>query len=347
MMIECWNEWDPLEAVIVGHADNARIPQIDKSLLAINYADCTNINNIPVGPYPQKVIDEANEDLERLCEELKKLNVEVFRPEKLNTAEVHSNGLWKSQGYYSYCPRDGVLVHGKSIIEAPMPLRARYLEAKTFKKIFTKALDSGAQWISAPRPTLHDDCYDIENIQKDKLTLKEMEPCFDAANILRCGYDLFYLVSNSGNKLGAQWLQNTMGPEFKVHLLENMYSYMHVDSTISFIRPGLVLLNPERVNEKNMPEALNSWDKIWCADPVDIGFHAPYKNASTWVGMNLLMVNPELAIVEEHQTELIKQLQSHKVEVLPLPIRHARTLGGAFHCVTLDLKRKGQLEKYF
>ena len=33
-------------------------------------------------------------------------------------------------------------------------------------------------------------------------------------------------------------------------------------------------------------------------------------------------------------------LEQYKIESIPLSMRHARTLGGGFHCVTLDLKRE-------
>jgi len=346
MIVESWNEWDPLETVIVGSATGARIPRDDVSLRALNYADDPR-QKISVGPYPKQVVDEANEDLAKLVSALKSFGVQVLRPEPYDTSYVISNGLWETEGYYSFCPRDSVLVHGSAIIESPMPLRARQGEARMFESYFQSAAHDGAQWIKAPKPSLTDDNYDIENVTADKLTLLEKEACFDAANVLRCGYDLFYLVSNSGNRLGAEWLERTLGFPYKIHRLEGIYSYMHLDSTISFLRPGLVLLNPARLNEGNLPEVLKSWDKIWCADPVDIGFYGSYKNASVWIGMNLVMVNPQLAIVEENQKPLIKQLESHGVEVCPLPMRHSRTLGGAFHCVTLDLKRRGGLEKYF
>jgi N-dimethylarginine dimethylaminohydrolase len=43
--------------------------------------------------------------------------------------------------------------------------------------------------------------------------------------------------------------------------------------------------------------------------------------------------------VEEHQTNLRKELEKHNIEVAMMPLRHARTLGGCFHCVTLDIER--------
>ncbi|ETR69422.1 MAG: hypothetical protein OMM_09609, partial [Candidatus Magnetoglobus multicellularis str. Araruama] len=69
--------------------------------------------------------------------------------------------------------------------------------------------------------------------------------------------------------------------------------------------------------------------------------------ASKWIGLNLLMITPELAVVDENQLPMIKLLNKHGIETLPLRMRHARTMGGGFHCVTLDVRRRGKLENYF
>ena len=39
--------------------------------------------------------------------------------------------------------------------------------------------------------------------------------------------------------------------------------------------------------------------------------------------------------------------QQYGIDSIPLELRHARTLGGGFHCVTLDLHRDGYLKSYF
>jgi N-dimethylarginine dimethylaminohydrolase len=44
---------------------------------------------------------------------------------------------------------------------------------------------------------------------------------------------------------------------------------------------------------------------------------------------------------------LIKLLEKNGLDVLPLKLRHSRMMGGGFHCVTLDIRRKGTLERYF
>jgi hypothetical protein len=45
-------------------------------------------------------------------------------------------------------------------------------------------------------------------------------------------------------------------------------------------------------------------------------------------------------VLEEHQHNLRIQLEKVGIECAMLPMRHSRTLGGCFHCVTLDLERE-------
>jgi len=338
VILSSHNEWGQLRSVIVGRADHARVPVNDLSLRAINYAG-TRSPAVPNGPYPQAVIDDANEDLEHLCRIFVDAGVTVYRPDVAITAHQHGVGGWHSDGYYAFCPRDGLLVVGETVIESPMVLRARYTDAFPYRRILQEAMLDGARWLAAPRPQLTDQGYD-EAADRDHKSLGNLEPVFDAANVLRADRDLLYLESNSGNALGAQWLQRALGADYRVHLLTGIYSYMHLDSTISLLRPGLVLLNPQRLNAGNLPPFFAGWRLLWCPEPVDVGFHPPYEHASQWVGMNLLMLDERTAIVERTQLPLIRLLEAEGITVIPVPIRHARTLGGAVHCVTLDLHRE-------
>jgi glycine amidinotransferase/scyllo-inosamine-4-phosphate amidinotransferase 1 len=338
-MVKSCNEWDTLKEVFVGNIENANNPMKGKDLHCINYADKPNIDDIYEGYYPEQVIEETKEDLEELVSTLKSFRVTVKRPTTQdNSKPFLSNGEWMSDGYYNYCPRDSVTVIGDTIIESPMTLRSRYFETFSFRDDFIDYMKKGARWISAPKPMLRDELYDRSDLSQ--LTLKEIEPIFDAANILRCNDDILYLLSNTGNKLGAQWLQNFLGNEYRVHILENMYSYSHLDSTMALLREGLCLLNPDRVNEDNMPELLKSWDKIWCPEMVDIGYYGEFNHASVWIGINLLSLNSNLVICDENQKELHKELYKHNIEVIPMKLRHSRTLGGSFHCTTLDIWRE-------
>jgi N-dimethylarginine dimethylaminohydrolase len=338
------NEWDPLEEIIVGRATTARIPSPDVGLFAIDYREYGSIENIPSGQYSDRIIEETEEDLDELVQTLQRLGVTVRRPDIADHSIKFRTPDWESDGQYNYCPRDLLLAIGTWIIETPMVFRSRFFETISYKSILIDYLQSGAKWISAPKPRLADDIYNLDD--PNSFAIKDHEPVFDAANILRMGRDLIYLVSDSGNRLGAQWLQTFLGNEYRLHTYDNLYSGVHVDSTIAIINPGLVVINAERVGEQNLPDLFKEWDVIYLEKIVDTGY-TNTELSSQWVGMNLLMVNPNLAIVDKAQTPLIRELEKRGVDVIPLQLRHARTLGGGFHCVTLDVRRTGTLEDYY
>lgn len=323
MNIYSTNEWDPLKKVIVGVADYAKIPKMEKSLRVINYADRKDVSNVTTGLYPEQVINESNEDLETFVKFLEGESVEVLRPNRTPDVE-----------YYNYCPRDTVFVHSDRLLATPMSIRARDRE-------FHHMLPHISGVKSSPR-YCDDDLYDETCVgDPHKLALTEVAPCFDAANAIRANDDILYLVSNSGNKAGADHLQNWLnGP--KVHTLENVYSYMHIDSTVAFLREGLLLANPSRIkNRAQLPRPFCNWDIIWAPDPVDAGHYPGLCNSSIWTwNVNLFSVNPDLVVLEQHQTPTRRALEAYGIECAMLPLRHARTLGGCFHCCTLDLVRE-------
>lgn len=316
------NEWGKLKKVIVGVADYAKVPEIDKSVRTINYADRDDVSDVKVGQYPQKVIEETNEDLEIFVDFLKKENVEVLRPNRTPT------------DYYNFCPRDVIFSYKDINIATPMPLKCRKNAWRSFIDLLGNTFIIPCKY--------QDDLYNESCIgNKDILALTEATPAFDAANVIRANDDILYLVSNSANIAGAHLLQEIIGNRGKVHTLEGVYSYMHIDTTIAFLREGLMLLNPERVKDVNiLPKPFRNWDVIWCPDPVDIGYFPGYNHASEWVNMNLFSVNPNLVALEKHQEPTRKELEKYGIECAMLPMRHGRTLSGIFHCVTLDLERK-------
>jgi glycine amidinotransferase/scyllo-inosamine-4-phosphate amidinotransferase 1 len=343
-LVNVYTEWDPLEEIIVGTMAGAQMPIADRSVRAIEHPDIDDPKQIPTGPFPSHVVEQTEAELEELVDLLSGLGVTVRRPGGRDHKSTVSTADWSTDGFYDYCPRDGFLAVGDSIIETPMVLRSRFLEGFAYKDLFLEYLDSGARWLSAPKPRLADDMYDLTAPEGKRL--QNLEPAFDAANVLRFGTDLLYQVSDSGNRLGARWLQAVLGERLTVHPCEGLYTSTHIDSTIMPLRPGLMLINPARVNDDNMPAFLSGWDRIVCPELVDMGYLGDHPHSSIWIGMNFLVVAPGKAIVDKRQTGLIRELERHKVEVIPAQITHSRTLGGGFHCVTLDVRRKGELASY-
>jgi len=345
MKVNSNTEWGTLKEVILGRAENAQIPKTkNRDIHCVDYANYDTVSGLPSGKYPTHVIEETVEDLDLFQTQLESVGVTVRRPEIRNLGLLCASPDWTSDGYYTYCPRDSVLVIGDTLIETPMPLRSRYFETLGYKKIFKEYFSKGSRWISAPKPELLDELYDRSDLSKPTLT--NFEIAFDAANVIKCGKDIFYLVSNSGNRLGAQWLQSTLGEKYNVHVMDNIYAYVHVDTTILPLAPGKVLLNPSRVNDNNIPEFFKSWDKIWAAEPIPTPFIDHWAAASPWLSMNVLSISENLVAVEQTQTPLIKQLELNGFNVMPVQMRHARTLSGGPHCATLDTVRDDKYEDF-
>ncbi len=338
-------EWGELKEVILGRVDNSQIPKIkNKDIHSVDYANYSSTSNLPSGRYPQQVIEETQEDLEEFQQQLEKLGVRVIRPELQDFSKIYNTVNWQSDGYYNYCPRDSALIIGDTIIETPMPLRARYFENFSYRNIFKNYFKNGSRWISAPKGELLDELYDRSDLSKPTLT--NFEPSFDAANVIKCGKDIFFLISNSGNRIGAQWLQSTLGEKYKVHILDNIYAYVHLDTTILPLAHGVVLLNPSRVNEHNLPTFFKNWKKIWATEPIPTEFKEHWAPASPWLGMNVLSINHKIVAVEASQTNLIKQLEHEGFDILKVKLRHCRTLSGGPHCITLDTVRNDEYGDY-
>jgi len=342
------NEWDQLEEVIVGNPLNARFPTPDRSTQLAEFPD-RPLSEIPRGLFPQQIIEETEEDLNEFVQVLEDLGITVKRPETWRHEAKFSTIHWEAEGYYNYCPRDVLLVIGDHIIETPNVIRSRAQETFSYRTLLMDYMKSGAKWYSAPKPMLLDSLF--EGVDLDKPTPRNDEPAFDAANILRFGQDLIYLVSATGNEMGGHWLQSILGDKFRVHFLKDVYYGSHIDSTFVALRPGLILCNPARVNADTLPEILKQWKVIYSPPMENTDrYGVAYKSkciGSDWIDMNSFSINPNLVVVDRDQSALIKLLEKEGLDVIPLKLRHSKMLGGGFHCVTLDVRRAGTLQQYF
>ena len=305
-MISSYNEWDSLKRVVVGTATNANWPLHDPVFKLESEKTTWKETPVPSGPVPQWIIDESNEDLDLLASTLTTFGVQVERPTDMDFV-AHD-------GMYNYCPRDRLIVHGSTIIDPAMMYPCRDMERETMWDILQEADDV-------------------------RVMPRDQGMVLDAANICRLGDTWLFLESASGNMKSHEWLQSKF-PNVKIELC-NFYAGVHIDSTITPLREGLVMLNASRVTPQNCPKAFKDWEKIWVTDDMIVPqeFDSfPY--ASKWIAMNMLVLDPETVIVDAAQTQLINILKSKGIDSIPLTLSHSRTLGGGFHCVTLDTRRR-------
>ena len=303
MKIHSYNEWDTLREIVVGEASRANWPTDDPVFAEESEKTTWKETPVPSGPVPYHVIDEANEDLEELCNILKQAGVVVHRPNWMDFQELG--------GMYNYCPRDRLLIAGDKIVDPAMMYPCRDME--------TKALD----FVTKGTPV--------------KYMPRNEGLVLDAANICRLGDNWLFLESWSGNNLAYQWLTEQF-PTINIEKC-NFYSGVHIDSTIVPLREGTVMVNADRVMPEQLPKALQDWEIIWIWNVVPQEFYQ-YPYASKWIAMNTLSIDPETVIVDAAQKEIITILESKGFTVIPHTLRHSRTLGGGFHCVTLDTWRE-------
>jgi scyllo-inosamine-4-phosphate amidinotransferase 1 len=303
-MISSYTEYGTLKRIVVGDATYANWPTKDPVFRSEAERTLWKDSPLPSGPVPEHIIHEANQDLQGLCSILTKHGVEVVRPSTFDF-QTHD-------GLYNYCPRDRFIVYGSVIIDPAMMYPCRDQEYQCYMHI----LEDADRIIHMPR---------------------DSGMVLDAANVLRIDqHRWLFLESDSGNRAAYEWLCAQL-PEVDIELC-NFYAGVHIDSTVVVLREGLVLLNGSRVNESNCPQVFHNWDKIYVDDVVPQEFYQ-YPYASKWIALNMLSIDANTVIMDAAQPKLIQTLEQRGFTVIPHTLRHSRTLGGGFHCATLDLVR--------
>jgi glycine amidinotransferase len=348
--VSSYNEWDPLEEVIVGVLDHATIPSFHPALEATMPDRHVELFKTRGGkPFPSELIAAGQRELDALCRVLEAEGVIVRRPEPVDCSRGFATPDWaECGGLYSAMPRDVALVVGSEIIEAPMAWRSRYFEIHAYRSLFRHYFESGGRWAAAPRPVLSDASYNPEYEGAegdDRFVGTNVEPTFDAADFVRCGRDIFAQRSHVTNHLGIEWLRRHLRGEYRVHELSfNDPSPMHIDATFVPLAPGKLLINPERVAK--IPDVFRGWEVLVAPRPCIPEEH-PMFMSSRWVSMNILMLDHERVLVERGEKPLIELLRSRRFTPIPCDFRHFNSFGGSFHCATLDVRRRGELRSYF
>ena len=354
--VNSWNEWDPLEEVVVGRLEGAAAPPSHVTMVGNLPAKAARLYPLLAGRrYPRLLLKPAQKELEGFVRLLESEGIAVRRPEIVDFSIRFSSPNWTSNGFCTASPRDGILVIGDQIIETPMAWRSRYFETHAYRTLLKEYWSQGARWISAPKPQLLDCLYDDHfrppaKGEPVRYIINEFEPLFDAADFVRCGTDLFVTRSNATNASGIEWLRRHLGPQFRIHEIQSHCPQpLHIDTTFVPLAPGKVLINPEYVDPRELPPILKSWDILVAPEPDPIpGLRNLHLSmVSKWISLNVLMLDPERVVVERSQVSMIRLLKDHGLTPVPCPFMNYKPFGGSFHCATLDIRRRGTLQSYF
>jgi len=160
--------------------------------------------------------------------------------------------------------------------------------------------------------------------------------------------------------------------EFPNWNYKEIYIGGHNDAVFSVIKPGLVIASRDLEPYKDV---FKGWEIIWFEDPnwkqVKHWQRLKYKNEGKWwvpgeeendeftewvesflpnwtglveetiFDVNCLVVDDKHVVVNSDSPHLLESLRKHNMEPIVCPLRHRFFWDGGWHCLTLDIKRKG------
>ena len=342
-VIGSYTEWQPLEIALIGRVNH------DVKLWMKN-----KVSHDP-GHYA-KIFDETDEFLDRLADLLKSFGVKVERPQPqdvlnytynikdLNITTINDSGQESSFNTnidveltkHPIGVRDLITCIDNKIIEFNSADNIRFFESSAYYQTLIKYFELGADWISMPKNPWLEFVHDDNNYMH-----------FEAANIYKCGKDLFVSVEQTGNRKGVEWLQRVL-PNFRINVADKIFN--HIDGMFSIIKPGLLL---SALPKEALPERLRSWDiikldtKVYEHPALIDKYSQDNDFANTMLDANVLSINEETVLISVHDKVLINKLKKYNVEAIPVEFKHRHFFNQGLHCLVLDLKRKGTMENYF
>jgi glycine amidinotransferase len=202
-----------------------------------------------------------------------------------------------------------------------------------------------------PRSRLLDNNFDYSYVRKRGFDgeipeTSSYEIMFDGAQVARIGRDLIFNASTANHRMGVQWLTRHLGDRYNIHVVE--ITDNHIDAMLLPLRPGTLLVR-DIVDRDQIPEPFRTWEIIWyewLERPIEVEQEGVPLLASQSVGMNVLSLDENHVVVQDIQVPLMRNLEKAGLTPIPCRWRHGRSLGGGFHCVTLDTVRAGEWMSY-
>jgi glycine amidinotransferase len=354
----CFSEFQPLKEVIVGRA------------YPPEYVD--HFEDEELKEMLKQILFETEEDIQKLISFLEQQGAKVKRPKVLFDLKFNDGPNNKRrprvdlhQFSFSFpnqplMPRDTGGVYGKRVVEFYTKNCGRFFDNWSTYEIFHSYFKLGAQWLSMPPPLLKMEDTEYQDYN-DSTVL------FHAANLLKCGKDLFYsqtqplYKSGKGTVDGIAWIKQTLGDEFRLNPVD---AGGHLDGKMAILKPGVVACWDKNI----IPDKMANWEIIQ-VPPTFGKLPESLRNArkkrfykdfverwlKEWIGycdetvfdVNMFSVNESLVVTNGFNKEVYAQLNANGIEAWPFQFRHQHFWDGAVHCLTLDTVREGGQHDYF
>lgn len=324
--IDVTHEWGELKEVILGRPldESDRIftwvPGMDEefSFMKRETFDWLKANS-------GKTWKEADPDLfariedqiENYIATVEKRGVKVHRPPHVE----HGDAEYVNSGIEQIYPRDVFCTAGDTVIVSSLRMPWKRKQQFTFLPLYARKMAAGeCRFLSTPQAST-----DILSPRQHEA--EEYCILLDGGDFLVNGKEIYLGIGHGSNLLGARFAQDALGEEYTIHPLKLSADSLHLDCTMSLLRPGLGLLCREWL-EAELPPSLK--DFTW----IDVTPEEAF-----WLGTNGLPLNTETYIADARQERVIKEMQRHGVEVIAIPYDAPSYLGGSLRCSSQPLIR--------
>ena len=313
----------------------------------------------------RQIFEETAEDIAELEKLLTGMGVEVVRPNNIFTitGEEQIQLPWMSCGFPNHplMPRDTLMPYGNTIFECFTGGDNRYFENLAYYDHCVEWFKQGADWVSMPGAMVDNSTY--EEYSKKQTVL------YHAANMIKCGDTVLFSQSweddnkkGKGTLLGKEWMKRQISQRYPGTRFLDVPVGGHVDGKIALLRPGVLMT----WNKKWVPEEMSNWDIIEVDDdhemPEDFlntrkrRFYKDYveKWLGHWVGyadetvfdVNVLSIDESTVICTGRNDEAFRRMEKHGIEPIVWRFRHQYFWDGGIHCLTSDIQREGDCERY-
>ncbi len=316
------HEWGKLTEVVIGRGDTLRMPGYSKYVDFIydpQYLEKMKQNGgkdaMDLEPeLTKKVIAQ----IDNLAEVLQKRGIKVHRPALLD--QPQSQFLdYVQKGRMQLYARDPMLVIGNNVFETALKVPMRAKERFGLRPILRELAEKrGAKFVAMPMP---DPSFPDDGIY------------IEGGDVQLNGYEIY--VGNSGRastKAGIAWLQQQLGPKYKVIEVPLDSAWEHLDCVLALLKPGLGLIyRPGFKGE--LPAAIRDWDYV------EVTLDEAKKLAA-----NALVLDETTCIIDAQHQRIIKELRKRGHNVVEVPYDAVATWGGAFRCSHHPIIRQSVLK---
>jgi hypothetical protein len=344
-----WTNWDPLEEVIVG--DCYAPGDLDWAIPS-EFQSAFNT-----------VLEETKQDLDNLATLLRDLGVIVHRPQLYRYQQsVDLDSFSVDVPMAPIVPRDQYLVYGDTIYQTYTSMTDRLFDGRSYYDIFRTLFEHGANWISQPMPNLWpmsdsrkwmDNYLGRGRMVYHRLYTKHV--LWHTATMFKCGEHLITNTQGPGSQLGLSWMQRNLPAGTIVSANgDSMQNWGHIDHGFFMTDDDTVFC----VDRSFVPQALQN--KIIH----ELKLYFPQEKKQRVVrnfehlldeskgyeqvvsfDTNVLVIDAHNVIFGDYHDVLFDYMASLGIKCHAAPLRHNTFWAAGPHCVTLDIRRRGEKRK--